>query len=125
MRYLRSYVLLAVAAVTLAACGDSDTAGTGAPATPGGPGTTTSAAPAGAVDAAALCDFLRSEIPRLETVGSQVGRLAQLTGHLYSWGEEQKIEGKMDVEQLTEQTCPDVRAAVLKLIGEDSFSNVF
>ncbi|MBB5874272.1 hypothetical protein F4553_007706 [Allocatelliglobosispora scoriae] len=114
-------MLLVAAAFMLGACGDS--ADSGSPGAPSGPATT--AAAVSAVDAAKLCDFLRSEIPRLSAVGSEVGRLAQLTGHLYTWGEEQKVVGKMDVEQLTKQSCPDVRAAVLKLLGEDSFSNVF
>jgi hypothetical protein len=126
MKYLRNCVLLAVFAVTLAACGDSGTAGTSAPAAQSGTGTTTSAAsPAGAVNATALCDFLRSEIPRLQPIGSDTGRLAQLTVHLYNWTEEQKIQAKFDIDQVTQKTCPDVRADIIKLIGADSFSNAF
>ena len=119
MTYPRAVVLLIVATMTVGACGNAPAADSTTPA-----GTSTAPA-AGAADAGKLCDFLRSEIPVLQGVGSEVGRLAQLTGHLYAWGEEQKIVGKMDVEQLTKQSCPDVRAEVLKLIGEDSFANVF
>jgi hypothetical protein len=126
MRSLRRCFLLAVFAVTLAACGDSDTRSTGSPAAQSGTGTTAAAAaPTGAANATTLCDFLRSEIPRLEPVGSDVGRLAQLTVHLYSWTEEQKIDATFDVDQVTNENCPEVRAEVLKLIGEDSFSNAF
>lgn len=119
--YPKAFLFLAVAAVTLSACGGSPAVEPTAPA-----GTVGSAPAAGGQgDAGRLCDFLRSEIPVLQGVGSEVGRLAQLTGHLYTWGEEQKIVGKMDVEALTKQSCPDVRAEVLTLIGEDSFANVF
>lgn len=101
MRFQKSYVLLAVLALTLGACGDPDAAD----ASQGGPGTAATA-PASGADATELCDFLRSDIPRPREVGSEVGRLAQLTVHPYAWGEEQKIEGKMDVEALTKVSCP-------------------
>jgi hypothetical protein len=120
--YPKACVLLALITVTLSACGSSPAADSSGAR----PGSTAAAPPAAdGADATKLCDFLRGEIPVLTGVGSEVGRLAQLTVHLYSWGEEQKVVGKMDVEQLTMQSCPDVRAEVLTLIGEDSFDNVF
>jgi hypothetical protein len=126
MKYLKRCVLLATFAATLAACGGSDTRSTGPPAAQSETGTTASEpGPAGTANAAALCDFLRSEIPRLEPVGSDVGRLAQLTVHLYNWTEEQKIDATFDVDQLTNKNCPDVRSEVLKLIGTESFSSAF
>jgi hypothetical protein len=54
-----------------------------------------------------------------------VGRLAQLTVSLYNWTEEQKIEAKFDMDKVTTEACPDVRADVLKFIGTDSFANSF
>src|SRR5687768_11424113 len=113
MRHLRSWAVLPVVVVALAACGGPDDADPGSTPAPGGTrqttagaAPTTAGAAAGNVDAAKLCDFLRSEVPRLRAVGSNVGRLAQLTGHLYEWGEAQKVQGKLDLERLTKEHCP-------------------
>lgn len=54
-----------------------------------------------------------------------MGRLAQLTASLYNWTEQQKIEAKFDMDKVTTEACPDVRAATLELIGTDSFANSF
>jgi hypothetical protein len=104
--------VLAVSLLT-AGCGGSATASTPtgspppavstAPASAGSSSTSTSPSAASGGDGTALCAFLTSEIPKIQAAGSTGGAVA--------------------MDTLTEVSCPEIRANVLKIVGGDSFAN--
>ncbi|MFD1324378.1 hypothetical protein [Micromonospora sonneratiae] len=85
--------------------------------------TATSAPAGGGVSAAALCDYLRSELPGLKAVGSEVGAMAQLTMGLSGWYDQQggAVPNGAEIDRLTTAECPQVRTDVLKVAGITSF----
>lgn len=115
--------LLACAALALSACSGADTP---APANSGGQATSTPTAPQGGaagVSAAALCDYLRGRLPILRDIGSEVGAMANLAGNLSAFYSNQgAVPDGREMDEQTQQTCPDVRTEVLTLAGIDSFA---
>lgn len=78
-----------------------------------------------AVSAEALCDYLRSQVPVLKGIGSEVGAMANLTVNLYSWYEKQgAVPSGSQIDELTRQQCPEVGKEVLKLAGIQSFATL-
>jgi hypothetical protein len=133
----RSILALALAATIMtAACGGGATAappaGSSSPATSPAAGTANPSSAggepsaAGSGDAAALCAFLKSEIPALQQAGSTGGAIAQLAIDYANWIEADSSRVLPDaatIDVLTKASCPEVRADVLKFLGEDSFAN--
>jgi hypothetical protein len=110
----------ATSASTPAATSASAPAGTPDPATP-------DAATAGAIDAAALCAFLETDAPSLESVGSPIGALARFAGDYATWVEKdpsRKLTNSAELDRVTTAQCPQVRSRVLKALGGDSFAAV-
>jgi hypothetical protein len=139
-------IAAAVLALGLCACGgasgavsgggsvSASGAGTSAAVTVGGSASTSgsvTATPAGttngALSAQDLCAFLDQEAPKLESVGSAVGALAQLTGDLSSWAEQHSVSLRdaSQLDTLTQGQCPQSRDRVLKAIGKTDFGNAF
>lgn len=90
-------------------------------------GTPDPATPDAAPDAAALCAFLESDAPSLESVGSPVGALARFAGDYATWIEKdpsRKLADSAELDRVTRAQCPQVRSRVLKALGGDSFAAV-
>ncbi len=72
--------------------------------------------------------FLQSEIPAIQKAGSTGGAVAQLAIDYADWIGADPSRGLPDaaaMDTLTEASCPDVRASVLRIIGGDNFANSF
>ena len=77
------------------------------------------------VSAAALCDYLRGELPKVQANGSELGAMAQLTVGLATFfSENGKVADGSVMDELTTKECPDVRSAALKAIGKGSFAEL-
>jgi hypothetical protein len=115
-------------ALSLTACSG---AGTPAPASSPGSGSAAASAPTSSaggatiVSATALCEYLRERLPTLRKIGSEVGAMGNLAGNLYSWYEKQgAVPIGSEMDEQTQQACPDVRTEVLKLAGTQSFASL-
>jgi hypothetical protein len=122
-----STTLLLCGALALTACSSTESA---APAnTPGSnPSTTAPNRPssAAAVSAGDLCGYLRGRLPVLRAIGSEVGRMGNLTVNLYSWYEKQGTVPPTgaQIDDQTKKECPDIRAELLKISGMRSFATL-
>jgi hypothetical protein len=75
------------------------------------------------VSAEALCDYLRGELPKLQAAGGELAAMTRLTVELFNWHQQRgAVPNGVDMDQLTLEKCPDVRAAVLKTAGSENFS---
>ncbi len=130
-------LVLAVSLLT-AACGGSATASapTGSPspdastalasASPSTASTSPSVESGG--DGAALCAFLTSEIPKIQSAGSTGGAVGELAIDYANWiaaDSSRVLPDAAAMDTLTEASCPEVRTNVLKIIGSDRFANGF
>ena len=136
MKVRRVFAGAAVAAVlALAGCSGSGSGGGSGPAggdtaaKPAAGGEAAKPAAAGEADAPvpaeALCAHLKKELPRITTVGSEVGATAQLAisiADLYGDNVD-KLDHDV-IEAQAAKSCPDTRAALLKATGLDSFSEL-
>jgi hypothetical protein len=129
---IRILALVCLSALALAGCTDSKAddssppnAASSAPDTASDPGAPP-APQAGAVSATKLCDHLREELPKLTSVGSKVGAMAQLAVDLAGWFDQQgaKPADGSELDELTSKECPQVRSDVLAAIGKGSFSEL-
>jgi hypothetical protein len=126
----RVLLLLATTALVLAGCGEGSTDSPTVSATSATAGATTAAADAGPsptgdnIDPAALCAYLKGELPEWKAIGSEVGALAQATIGIADWydkNSQSKIPDRDELDAATKAECPDTRAEVLKTIGVESF----
>ncbi len=127
-------VAVSVVALALTACGSStsSSASAGASNPPSATSSRTASAsstpspssdtkaPAGSVDAAALCDFLRAELPAITSVGSKVGAQAQFAIAFYEWGEPRGLSGatQQQFDDAAKSACPDVRDRIAAATGQ-------
>jgi hypothetical protein len=127
----RRPVLIGVAAAalllgSLAACSSTD-AGSSAGSAPTDTAATTKAGadPAAAkkaVSAADLCGFLEKNLAEWQSVGSEVGAMAQMTMDLAGYYEDFGVTPVgSDMEEQTLAECPKTREKVLKAGGLASF----
>jgi len=130
------WALGCAATFALTACSGSDpandrsapavTAGSDLPAATAAPTPMQAATPSddpSGVSAAALCEYLTGQLPDLRAIGSEVGAMANLTANLFGWFDGQgAVPAGTEIDALTQQQCPDVRAEVLRLAGVDSFT---
>jgi len=124
----RILALVCLSALTLSGCSSTtndspaaDAATAPASAAPAGD----APADSGTVSAAALCDYLRGELPKVKAVGSEVGAMAQLAVGLANFfSEHGKVANGSVMDELTTKECPDVRTETLKTIGVGSFAEL-
>jgi hypothetical protein len=84
-----------------------------------------SSAVPGDADGKATCEFLRKELPALQSVGSEIGAMAKLVGDYAQFVSEQpgqRLPNAAELDEVTSRECPDVRAGVLKVLGFDKFA---
>jgi len=87
------------------------------------------------VDAAALCAFLKTDLPAVEAAGSDsassargtnIGAEAQFAGDFASWISDDPTTRKLDdatqLVAVTAARCPEVRTQLVKALGASSFS---
>jgi len=131
-------LVLAVSLLT-AACGGSSTAspppGGQSPAASAAAGAASPAVAAsaslsasGAGGGAGLCAFLSAEVPALQKAGSTGGTVGELAIDYANWiaADSSRVpSGAGAMDSLTQASCPEVRATVLKLIGGNSFATSF
>jgi hypothetical protein len=125
--------LACVSAFALTGCSSTDDApGAGNSAPPGASGgASTDSAPAdsggansGGVSASALCDYLKGELPKLQSL-SKVGAYAQLAIGLAGFFDKAgKPADGAEMDELTTKECPSVRTDVLNSIGKDAFAEI-
>ena len=115
LRYSAAAVLVAF---TLSACAGSEAAAD----TSGGSG----ASAADVVPSADLCRFLKTELPKLKSAGSEVGARAQLATDMFSLFQTYNgaIPDGDQVDQQTKRECPDARDQILKVAGKDGFTAI-
>jgi hypothetical protein len=124
----RILALVCLSALVLSGCSsttDDSPAATATSAPAGAAPTGDAPADSGTVSAAALCDYLRSELPKVKAVGSEVGAMAQLAVGLANFFSEngKPADGSV-MDELTTKECPDVRTETLKAIGKGSFAEL-
>jgi hypothetical protein len=133
MRRLLSVVLVSFAvSLSLTACGGGDkteTAGAKASdastASPSGAATDASDSPAAdeAPDGKDLCAYLKTLEPKLKEVGP-IGASAQMAMGLAGWVSEhpdKQLRDSMQMDEVTKESCPEVRKAVLKDLNTKTF----
>jgi hypothetical protein len=129
---LRPALLCAAAVVALALTGCSAAGDDGAGAAPAAAATATPTTKSGGADVAAapvsaeaLCAHLKKEAPRIEAVGSEVGAEAQLTMSIASLYDDHldQLNGSV-IDAQAVQSCPDIRAKLLKAAGLKSFAEL-
>ncbi|MGA5699781.1 hypothetical protein [Peterkaempfera bronchialis] len=80
------------------------------------------------VDGKAFCAFLTEEEPKLKSIGSPVGAQAALTVDLAGWVEkhpEQKPRTASDLDDASQQSCPELRSSIVAAAGYSSFQKTF
>lgn len=84
-----------------------------------------SAAAGNPVDSAAFCAFLAKMAPRLKSDGSSAGAEADFAIEFASWIEDQpqKPRTASDLDDASQQTCPQARTDVVAAMGANSFSD--
>ncbi|MFI6324366.1 hypothetical protein ACIBG8_43060 [Nonomuraea sp. NPDC050556] len=113
-----STTMLLSGALALAAC-------SGAEPTPPSAAATRPSNDATVVRAKDLCDYLQGRLPVLRAIGSEVGRMGNLTVNLYSWYEKQgAVPTGAQIDTQTQKECPDTRAELLKISGMQSFATL-
>ena len=130
----RLLLTLTLAALTVAGsgCGSSSSSATPPAAAPASSASAPAAsAPAastvpaagggsGQVDAAALCAFLKEELPKLKAVGTKVGAQAQFAIALFDWADPKGLTGapQLQFDEAAKGTCPDVRDQIVAVTGQ-------
>jgi hypothetical protein len=115
LRYAAAAVLVAS---VLSGCAGSDaaaddTAGAGASA-------------ADVVPSADLCRFLKTELPKLKSAGSEVGARTQLATDMFSLFQTYNgaIPDGDQVDAQAKRDCADTRTQIIKLTGKDGFTAI-
>ena len=115
---LRCSAAAVLAAVSLSACAGSDaaadsSAGAGASA-------------ADVVPSADLCRFLKTELPKLKSAGSEVGARGQLATDMFTLF--QRYNGAIpdgdQVDAQSKRDCADTRTQSLAVTGKDGFTAI-
>jgi hypothetical protein len=120
---------IAVLLLALTACGGgatSDTNGSSPAGSPATSATEAGSADGNPVDGPEFCAFLTREAPRLKAVGSAVGAKAAFAIELATWiGEHpaQKPRTATDLDDASQQSCPDTRKAVVASLGATDFDD--
>lgn len=121
-----SAVVACCAALLLSSCAATDPptpTPTASASDPAAVATVSPPAEGAAVSAAALCAFLRDELPKLRQAQSDLIAMSSLTVDLFTWYDNQgAVPNGADMDTLTLKECPDVRAEVIKLAGIEAFS---
>jgi hypothetical protein len=123
----RILVLACLPVLALAGCSDStdDTPGTGTSGPAAAAAGDGAAADSGGPSAKMLCDFLRAELPTLQSIGGKVGAEGQLAVDLANLATTAgKLKDGAEMDDLTTKECADVRTDVLKAIGKNSFDEL-
>ena len=131
----RAIALVLGVSLLAAACGGATATsapiGSSAPAastTAASPTPTAAVVQSAAGDGSALCAFLTSEMPALQSAGSTGGAISVLAIDYANWIEADSsrvLPNAATMDTLTKASCPEIRTNVLKLIGGDSFANGF
>ena len=115
---LRCSAAAVLAAVSLSACAGSDAAAD----TAAGAG----ASAADVVPSADLCRFLKTELPKLKSAGSEVGARGQLATDMFTLF--QRYNGAIpdgdQVDAQAKRDCADTRTQVLEVTGKDGFTAI-
>jgi hypothetical protein len=124
-----STTMLLCSALALTACSGTETAAPAhIPDSSSSAAETAAARPSNAatsVSADDLCGYLRGRLPALRAIGSEVGRMGNLTVNLYSWYEKQgAVPTGAQIDDQTQKECPDIRAELLKISGMQSFATL-
>jgi hypothetical protein len=115
LRYGAAGVLVAF---TLSACAGAEAAAD----TSVGAG----ASAADVVPSADLCRFLKTELPKLKSAGSEVGARSQLATDMFSLFQTYNgaIPDGDQVDAQTKRDCADARTQIIEVAGKDAFSAI-
>lgn len=84
------------------------------------------ASAADVVPSADLCRFLKTELPKLKSAGSEVGARGQLATDMFTLF--QRYNGAIpdgdQVDAQTKRDCADTRTQVLEVAGKDGFTSI-
>src|SRR3954449_5000856 len=110
-----------VVAPTMSACADK-TAAADSPAGAAAPGPSTS----DVVPSVDLCRFLKTEVPLLESAGSEVGARSQFATDVFTLYQHYRgaIPDGNRIDAQTKQNCPDLRSQILEITGCDSLAEI-
>ena len=121
----RILALACLSALALTGCSKSTGSTTGPVQSESASGAGSGSTSSGGLSATALCDYLRGELPKLQSIGSKVGAEADLAiglaDFVYKAG---KPADGAQMDELTTKECPTVRTDVLAAVGKDGFSDL-